>query len=287
MQAHIDHTRTHKEYLFVYPVLSRRSKGMSLGVNLSPHRQCNFDCLYCEVDRSPQARPLPKYSCTTMIRELEDLIGTVLDGTLFEEGMFKDIPKELRRLNDIAFSGDGEPTAESGFLEACHLVCDLKQKLELDDVKIVLISNSTMFHKPDVQKALDLLDMNHGEIWAKLDAGTEAYYQTIDKTTVPFQRVLDNIELTAKKRPLIIQTLFTILDGEPTPKSEVMAYADRLKHIVDHGGRLLEIHLHTLARPPAYARVESLTKAQLDKMASWIQSCIDLPISTFAGRADG
>ena len=285
MQALIDHTRTHKEFLFVYPVVSRRSNGISLGVNLSPHRQCNFDCLYCEVDRSPDARSLPKFSNTTMIGELKELINSVLDGSLFEQKLFNDVPQSMRRLNDIAFSGDGEPTAEPVFLEACQSVSELKNSMSLDDVKIVLISNSTMFHKPDVQKGLAILEENKGEIWAKLDAGTENYYNIIDKTHVPFKRVLDNILLVAQKRPIIIQTLFTVLDGVPISKNEVLAYANRLKEIKDHEGLISEVHLHTLARPPAYSRVESLTKNQLDEMAGWIKSIIDIPVTTFAGRA--
>lgn len=285
MQAHIDHTREHQEYRFVYPVLSRRSKGISLGVNLSPHRRCNFDCLYCEVDRSPDARDLPKYDNAIMKSELEHLIQSVMNGQLFKHGMFAEIPPELRRLNDIAFSGDGEPTSESCFLEACHTVSQIKKDHGLNEVKIVLISNSTMFHKTNVQQGLNILMQNQGEVWAKLDAGTEAYYREIDKTSISFQRVLDNILLVARQHPIIIQTLFTIMDNKEIPPDEIEAYAKRLKFILEQGGRITEVHLHTLARPPAYPRVESLSKTKLDNIARSIQAIVDLPITTFAGRA--
>jgi sulfatase maturation enzyme AslB (radical SAM superfamily) len=51
-----DHSRAHANYLYVYPVISRRSRGLSIGVNLNPDKVCNFDCIYCEVDRRTPPR---------------------------------------------------------------------------------------------------------------------------------------------------------------------------------------------------------------------------------------
>src|ERR1041384_5902109 len=45
------HSRSWRENRYVYPVVSRRSKGLSIGVNLNPDKVCNFDCIYCCVDR--------------------------------------------------------------------------------------------------------------------------------------------------------------------------------------------------------------------------------------------
>ena len=52
-----DHSRRYETFTFVYPVISRRSGGLSLGVNLNPDKRCNFDCIYCEVDRREPGRP--------------------------------------------------------------------------------------------------------------------------------------------------------------------------------------------------------------------------------------
>src|SRR5206468_11140029 len=104
----------------------------------------------------------------------------------------------LRRLNDIAVSGDGEPTTCPEFLEIVQAVTAIKRRRGLDRVKMVLITNATMFHRPSVREALAVLDTNNGEIWAKLEAGTESYYQLVDRTTISFQRVLDNITTAAK-----------------------------------------------------------------------------------------
>src|SRR5215472_4428735 len=103
-----DHRRTFEENLYVYAVVSRRSKGVSIGVNLNPDKVCNFDCVYCQVDRTtpPVVRDV---DVPRLLEELEEMLDLVLSGRLFEMGHFQGTPAALRRLNDIAFSGDGEP----------------------------------------------------------------------------------------------------------------------------------------------------------------------------------
>src|SRR6267143_906869 len=70
---HTHHPRRFEENRFVYPVLSRRSEGISVGVNLNPNKVCNFDCIYCQVDRTTQSE--------TRFVEMEQLVGE-LDETL-------------------------------------------------------------------------------------------------------------------------------------------------------------------------------------------------------------
>ena len=55
LSPHTDHPRLFQGNKFVYPVLSRRSRGISVGVNLNPDKVCNFDCIYCQVDRRSEA----------------------------------------------------------------------------------------------------------------------------------------------------------------------------------------------------------------------------------------
>ena len=57
-----------------------------------------------------------------------------------------------------------------------------RQERRLDQLKLVLITNASMFHREAVARALEVLDANNGEIWAKLDAGTEAYYQQVARS---------------------------------------------------------------------------------------------------------
>src|SRR5262245_54188815 len=165
-----DHRRSYRENKFVYPVLSRRSRGISIGVNLNPDKVCNFDCIYCQVDRRSEAETR-FVELDRLLAEIDDTLELVTSGHLYEGEQFASVPQPLRRLNDIAFSGDGEPTTYRNFDEIIGKVAEIKARRGLDDVKLVLITNASMFHRPAVQRGLELLDRNNGEVWAKLDAG--------------------------------------------------------------------------------------------------------------------
>src|SRR5262245_29462743 len=176
---HTDHARLFERNRFVYPVLSRRSAGISVGVNLNPDKVCNFDCIYCQVDRTTQSET--RFVGTQqLLVELEETLRLAASGELFEHDKFRDTPPRLRRLNDIAFSGDGEPTTYKNFHESIAACAEVKRRLGLDAVKMVLITNASMFHRPHVQQGLAILDRNNGEIWAKLEAGTAEYFQLVD-----------------------------------------------------------------------------------------------------------
>src|SRR6516164_4080024 len=186
---HTRHSRNWRENRFVYPVLSRRSRGISIGVNLNPDKVCNFDCIYCQVDRRSQAET--KFVETDrLLAEIDQMLLLAAGGALFEDEPFCNVPPERRRLNDIAFSGDGEPTTYRNFDEIIAAAAELKRRRGLHDVKLVLVTNATMFHRPAVERGLEILDANNGEIWAKLETGTDEYYQLVERTKIPFRQVL-------------------------------------------------------------------------------------------------
>ena len=165
-----DHRRSFEENIYVYPVLSRRSGGISVGINLNPDQRCNMDCVYCQVDR---ATVKPKMGVDLIVLELElrHMLRAVTSGRLFDHPRFHETPHALRRLNDVAFSGDGEPTTFKGFDKAVNLVSDLKREMSLGDLKVVLITDSGCLHLDYVKRGLQKMDTCGGEVWAKLDAG--------------------------------------------------------------------------------------------------------------------
>ena len=267
---HTKHPRSWHENKFVYPVLSRRSQGISIGVNLNPDKVCNFDCIYCQVDRRSEAET--KFVETDqLLAEIDHMLSLVANGALFEDDTFRAVPVERRRLNDIAFSGDGEPTTYRNFDEIIAAVADLKRRHSLPLVKLVLITNASMFHKPAVERGLAILDENNGEVWAKLEAGTDEYYQLVERTKVPFRRVLDNIALAARIRPIVIQSLFMRIDGTAPPPAEIDAFCDRLAEIIAAGGKLKLVQIYTVARPPAESFVTPLTEAELEAIAAKVR----------------
>src|SRR5947208_14620103 len=93
---HIRHPRRFEENRVVYPVVSRRSEGISVGVNLNPDKICNFDCIYCQVDRTTQSEA-QFVETEQLLVELEDTLRLVTSGELFEHPQFKDTPSQFRR----------------------------------------------------------------------------------------------------------------------------------------------------------------------------------------------
>jgi wyosine [tRNA(Phe)-imidazoG37] synthetase (radical SAM superfamily) len=279
---HAHHERSFRANRFVYPVLSRRSGGISVGVNLNPDKICNFDCIYCQVDRTRQSET--KFVETqALFDELEAMLRVVASGELFQAPEFAGTPQPLRRLNDVAFSGDGEPTTYRNFDELIESCAAIKQRLALDEVKMVLITNASMFHRPHVQRGLEILDANQGEIWAKLEAGTDATYQLIERTPIPFRQILDNITAAARIRPLVIQSLFMRVNGEPPTADELHAFCDRLSEITAAGGRLKLVQIYTVARRPAEDFVAPLTDAEVDAIVELVKTRTGLPAAPFYG----
>ena len=79
---------------YVYPVISRRSGGLSIGINLNPDTACNFRCIYCQVDRS-RAPTAPEIDLDVLRRELDRMLGWAADGSLFGHPQFADVPADL------------------------------------------------------------------------------------------------------------------------------------------------------------------------------------------------
>jgi wyosine [tRNA(Phe)-imidazoG37] synthetase (radical SAM superfamily) len=285
-QLHTRHSRDYRENRFVYPVLSRRSGGISIGVNLNPDKVCNFDCIYCQVNRTTQATTR-FVEVDSLLAELDAMLRLVQSGALFDAPDFAATPGSLRRLNDIAFSGDGEPTTYRNFDEIIAAAAGVKIERGADDVKMVLITNASMFHRPHVARGLEILDRNRGEIWAKLEAGTDAYYQLIERTTIPFSRILENIAAAARARPIVIQSLFMRVHGQPPPDAEIEAFCERLAEIVSTGGRIRLVQIYTVARPPAESFVLPLSDDQVDAIAERVRARTGLTAESFYGAADG
>ncbi|CAN5434835.1 radical SAM protein [soil metagenome] len=273
------HSRAWRSNRYVYPVISRRSKGLSIGVNLNPDKNCNFDCVYCSVDRTV-ALEYRDVELPILRDELESLLALAASGEFFREPPFDQTAPDLRRINDVAFSGDGEPTSFPQFVAACEMAADAISKSGLADVKIVVITNATLLHRPNVQRAMEFLDRHNGEIWAKLDAGTQPYFEFIERTKVPLSRVLANLATAGAVRPIVIQSLFMHVDGVGPDDAEILAYVERLAELKTGGCRIKLVQVYTVARRTAEDNVTPLSVARLDAIAARIRR-LGLTAETF------
>ena len=275
-----DHSRTFDQLLFVYPVISRRSRGLSIGVNLNPDKVCNFDCIYCEVDRRTPPRAL-KVDPARLRQELIEVIRQVREGGLIRQSRFSGAAALASEIKDIAFSGDGEPTMIPNFAECAQIVAEVRRQHGLETTKIVLITDAAGLDKADVQKGIEIMDANHGEVWGKLDAGTEPYYRLVNRSHIRFERILKNLLETARVRPIVIQSLFLRVRGEAMPGAELVAYCERLNALVRNGAKLKEVHAYTVARPTPEPYATALDAASLEAMGEIIRRQTGLTVFTF------
>jgi wyosine [tRNA(Phe)-imidazoG37] synthetase (radical SAM superfamily) len=278
--AYRRHERRWKNHRFVYAVVSRRSRGISIGINLNPDKICNFDCVYCQVNRSLPAT-VRKVDPAMVRDELDRILQAESNGSLYEEAPFNSLTQTERGVRDIAFSGDGEPTTYSRLEEVVRIAADARRRFGLDSAKLVLLTNAAYLHKPSVRAALAVMDGNNGEIWAKLDAGTEEYFRKVNRSRESLGRILANILNAARVRPLIIQSLWFRIDSNTPPAEEIEAYCGRLNNLISNGGKIQVVQLYTIARDPAETGVSPLSDDELDKIASAVKIHVPLALEVF------
>jgi wyosine [tRNA(Phe)-imidazoG37] synthetase (radical SAM superfamily) len=279
LNAHRQHPRHWEDFKYVYPVLSRRSHGISIGINVNPDKVCNFDCIYCQVDRTVPAN-VTKFDLAVAEEELREILKV----DFAQHPPFDSVPKDKLRINDIALSGDAEPTTLKNFSETIEMIARVKSP----GVKIVLITDAGGLDRADVKRGLEIMDANEGEVWAKLDAGTEDCFKLINRTKIPFKRILKNIAACAKARPVVIQSLFMKVHGVAPSDAEIGAYSARLREI----GNIKLVQIYTIARKamtmvddvPAWQFVTALSNQEVDAITERVRKEAGVAAESFYGN---
>ena len=281
LAAFADHSRSFDGFRHVYPVLSRRSGGLSIGVNLNLDKLCNFDCPYCQVDRRVPSPRMP-VDATIVTTELQEILGRYARTGLAE--VFPGIPPEDRILRDIALSGDGEPTLEPSFPGICQEMASLQKRWQDAGgtrFHLVCITNATRLDQPEVLRGLHALCSIDGEIWAKLDAGTDDWYRRMNASRVSLERVTENIALASHSLPVRIQTLWMELDGTTPSDAEVDAWIVRVERI--HGRAPLHgVQIHTVARATSRPGCRPLDLSWLESVGARVRS-LGIPVDIHGG----
>ncbi|MDR1058890.1 MAG: hypothetical protein LBL43_05025, partial [Treponema sp.] len=179
------------------------------GINLFPDAKvCSFDCPYCEV--------FPfKSDIAFSVKTMEGALRRVLEETA--------IRGELVR--DICFSGNGEPTLSPHFSDALETAARIRDAL-VPAAALVLITNGTGLLEGSTFDVLRRASSGPMalSVWLKLDAGTEAWYAQIDRSSLPFALLTGKIREFVHAAPCIIQTMVCAVRGTPPPAEEVRAW---------------------------------------------------------------
>ncbi len=288
-QLYSDHSRIWENLRYIYPVVSRRAGGVSLGINLNIDKVCNFGCIYCEVNRAE----IPLYrnvDIAALESELSAILALIKSDSFFNDPRFSRLwmKNTAPQVRDIAFSGDGEPTAFRNFAAVVHKVIQLRNALELQHIPITLITNASMFHRESVLQAIKSITGAGGEIWAKLDAGSPEYFRQINRAAVPFDRILQNITTAGKVTPLILQSCFMRVAGIGPERQEIAEYIQRIHEFAQAGARISRIQVYTVTRPPADRTVTSLNKTELEAICAQISAALpNIPAQRYDGFWSG
>jgi wyosine [tRNA(Phe)-imidazoG37] synthetase (radical SAM superfamily) len=263
---------------YVYAVVSSRARGLAVGVNLCPDKRCNFSCVYCEVHRNGDSRV--QLDVGLMAAELKKTLGYVLAGRLRERPWYRTLPDELLKLRHVALSGDGEPTLCPGFAEALRAVVHLRALGGFPFFKVVLMTNATGLDLPQVQQGLKSLTRSD-EVWAKLDGGTQAYVNRVNRAEVPLHRILSNILMLGRQRPVVIQSLFPAINDEEPPLEEIEQYARRLVELKQGGAEISLVQIYSATRPSPNSHSGHLPLKVLSRIAHAVHKATGLPAEVF------
>ena len=278
-EAAFDRPRDFLNNRFVYAVISSRARGLSLGVNMNPDKLCNFDCLYCEVDRrTPPTETV--LDVGVMAAELQRTLTYVLQGRLHERPQYQSLPPELLQLRHVALSGDGEPTLAPNFAEALQEVIHVRALGGFPFFKIVLITNATGLDRQQVQESLKRLTKSD-EIWVKLDGGTQDYLNKVDRPSVPLDRVLANILALGRLRPVVVQSLFPAIHEQEPSSEEIDQYAQRLKELKARGAQISLVQIYSAARPMSHVECGHLPLKTLSHIAQVVRQATGLKAEVF------
>ena len=264
-----DHSRDIAGYKYIYPVMSRRAGGLSIGINLNTNNACNWRCVYCQVPDLVRGNA-PDLDFSLLKQELTFFIDDVKNGNFYERF---EVPEQHQVIKDIAISGNGEPTSLEGFDEAISLIGETIVKSGIKEThQFVLITNGSLIHKSQVKKGLALLRKFQGQVWFKLDSATQSGRRTINNAGISGGKYFENLLLSAQLCPTWIQTCVFAINKQSFDVKERDSYLQFLAE-AQQKVHLEGVLLYTLARPsmqPEAKQLEKMTEPQLAEFAEEI-----------------
>jgi wyosine [tRNA(Phe)-imidazoG37] synthetase (radical SAM superfamily) len=264
-----DHNRDVTGMTYIYPVVSRRAQGVSVGINLNVNNACNWRCIYCQVPNLTRGGP-PAIDLAQLKQELNSMMQALLHGDFMQ----RYVAETDRRLMDIAFSGNGEPTTCKQFGEVLDIVAEVMQQYDLiqQDVKVRLITNGSQMDKVEVQAWMKKLAQINGEVWFKIDAGNRAGFARINDIQMTPEAHIKRLKTCAALCPTLVQTCMFALDGIAPSEADIADYLALIKQV---SSEIKGVHLYSVARPsyqPEAPRLGRLDEAWLNQMAERIRT---------------
>jgi len=262
-----NHDRDSASLRYVYPVISRRAGGVSVGINLNTNNACNWRCIYCQVPNLTRGTA-PPVDLAVLESELRGFLYELMYGDI----MHRRVPEEAQRINDIALSGNGEPTSAAEFTQVIQLIARARRDVNLpDEVKTVLITNGSLLYRSEVQQGLRSIAKLNGEVWFKMDRSSEAGMQLINDTRISMNKVRENLIAAISCCPTWLQTCWFALDGKTPSLQDEDDYLKFVSALLRDGHKLHGVLLYTLARPSLQAEAPRLSKLSAEQLQSFAE----------------
>ncbi|RTL12598.1 MAG: radical SAM protein [Neisseriaceae bacterium] len=256
-----DHSRHFKDCIYVYPVVSRRSQGVSLGINLNINNACNWRCVYCQVEGLVRGKP-ERIDLSRLKFELDIMLDWIVNGKFIQEYA----PVGLQRFNDICLSGNGESTLSEDFVAVCQIIAELRKKYAVgSDVKTVLISNGSEILKESVQQGLTIISENNGELWFKIDRANHDAINLVNQVSIDLNGVIKRLKLASSLCTTYVQSCWFRVD-EIEPAAELAAeFVDLMVQLKPYIAGVL---LYSTARNPALPEGNNISQVSPEFLAN-------------------
>lgn len=266
-----NHSRDIAGLKYIYPVLSRRAGGLSIGVNFNVNNACNWRCIYCQVP-DLKLGAAPEMDFQLLEDELRFFLQDVLQGDFYQRYQ---VAEHQQVIKDIAISGNGEPTSLKEFARAVDLIGRVATESGVFPAShFVLISNGSLIHQPKVQDGLKVLSTYGGELWFKLDSATPEGQALINNAQQSCATHINNLLLAARCCTTKLQICLLDNDGKGLSEKERTAFLELLTHIKAKT-TIQDIMIYTIARPslqPEASRLAPLSAGVLGEFADEIRA---------------
>ena len=212
----------HKSSKYTYGPVPSRRLGFSLGIDIIPHKNCSFDCIYCQ---------LGKTSNKTLLRKEYTPVQDVLEEVRY-------VLKKRQHIDYLTFSGSGEPTLHNGL---GYLIKELQK---ITKVPIAVLTNGSLIFMPDVQKDL----VNANVVLPTLCAVNQKTFSRIHRnhTNLNVTAIIDGLirfrEMCEGQIWLELMLIKGIND-QPDQIKQMKLVMEKIKPD--------KIHLNTVVRPPS------------------------------------
>ena len=263
-----DHNRHIAGMTYVYPVMSRRAGGLSIGINFNPNNACNWRCVYCQVPEL-QRGTAPEMDLAKLSAELNYVLDYVLNGQFFDDYQ---VPLEQRQIKDLAISGNGESTSLKRFDQAVALIGEIGRQWGLfPGCRFILISNGSLIHHQPVQQGLKTLAKFNGELWFKIDSASTAGRALINNSSLSDRQLLENLSLASQLCTTRIQTCMLHFQTAWSER-EKQTYLDLLQRLKDQHIKIAEVLLYSVARQSFQSEAAEISSFSLDELDSMAEA---------------